>query len=119
MSDEKQPEKEGVWARFGPLLTSWAIFLGVLGTMVGIYEWKPNLVNRDFARWTADIMGRIMELLGEDMTVKGVFIRFSRCRFVSIGRSAAPWLSRNLPSLSKTSFHRFVNCASISTRSTS
>ena len=61
MSDELRPEPTGempsaegdaapvrpqrLWRTYAPLLKHWAIFLGILGLMVAINEWKVDFVN--------------------------------------------------------------------------
>ena len=98
MSDDVRPEASGEVAdsdddgflkKFGPLLKSWVIFLVVLGVMIAIYEANPRLVNRRFAMWTAELMGGIMNLLGEESWVRGIMVSCSVCRFRIIGECTA------------------------------
>ena len=104
MSDVPQPnpadsgspgERPAAAARAGMpfgvtrLLVHWGLFLGVLGVLVGLGQWKPALVNVHFARATARLMGWVMALFGEQSSVSGIVVGTSICRFRIIGECTA------------------------------
>ncbi len=95
MSDE--PQSAGVAAeprgsflrRYGALFKHWAMFLGIFGGLLGLYEWKVGWVNHYFAVFTAQLMARIMTLLGQDTQASGVHVTCSLCKFQIIGECTA------------------------------
>jgi archaeosortase B (VPXXXP-CTERM-specific) len=80
----------GGWLqRYGELLSSWAIFLVVLGATVAINQWQTSWVNWHFAKFTAEIMGWIMRLFGEGGAVTGIHVSTNVCKFKIIGECTA------------------------------
>ena len=75
--------------RYGSVLLYWVIFIGILGLMVFINEKWPKAVEVHFSRWTAELAGWIMRVIGMGGTVEGIYITNSYCRFYIIGECTA------------------------------
>lgn len=71
------------------LLVHWGLFLGVLGVLVGLGQWKPAIVNVHLSEATARLMGWVMSLLGEESSVRGILVATRVCRFRIIGECTA------------------------------
>jgi len=104
LSDEQRPPEEpqaiepagagsdsrgGFLRRHGALFKHWALFLGFLGGMIALYEWKVGWVNHYFAVFTAQFMAGIMKVLGQDGQAHGVIVASDLCRFRIIGECTA------------------------------
>jgi archaeosortase B (VPXXXP-CTERM-specific) len=80
---------------FGPghrwtgLIRHWLMFLGILGALVALHEWKSAWVNLHLSRATALLMAWIMNLVGLETTVRGVHVTCEICRFHIIGECTA------------------------------
>jgi archaeosortase B (VPXXXP-CTERM-specific) len=75
--------------RYGALFKHWALFLGIFGALLGIYEWKVHWVNLYFSEFTAQFMAVILSLLGHEGQASGVLVSCSLCRFRIIGECTA------------------------------
>jgi exosortase/archaeosortase family protein len=82
------PEKRpfGGW---GDLLKHWVLFLGVLGLMVALNQWKVNWVNIKFCQFTAKFFAGVMTLLGQNGHSVGVNVGTDICKFTIIGECTA------------------------------
>lgn len=93
MSDELRPssqrEAPGFLRRNSALFKHWVLFLGFLGGMMALNEWKIEWVNVRFATFTANVMAWIMRVLGENGEASGVFVSSSVCQFKIIGECTA------------------------------
>jgi len=79
----------GLLKTYAPLLKHWAIFLGILGVMVAINEWKVDFVNLHMATWTASVMAWFLDVLGLDAYSNGIRVGCSICKFRIIGECTA------------------------------
>ena len=86
--DDSVPES-GLLQRFGPLLKHWGIFIVVLGSLVGVHQWKPVLVNGYFSLFTAKLMAITLNLIGETATSNVYNVSCETCSFRIIGECTA------------------------------
>jgi len=104
LSDELRPSEEpkpvepagaspdsrgGFLGRYGALFKHWALFLGFLGAMMALNEWKVAWVNLHFATFTAQVMAWILGVLGQNGHATGVHVSSSICSFRIIGECTA------------------------------
>jgi len=83
------PRPAGSLWRHVALIRHWATFIGILGVLVAISQWKAEWVNTNMSEATAQGMAWIMTLLGEQGTAKGVRVGSNVCRFTIIGECTA------------------------------
>ena len=75
--------------RYGPLFKHWVIFLGVLGGLIALNEWKVQWVNYHFTAFTAQFMAWLLKLLGQNGQATGLHVSSSICNFRIIGECTA------------------------------
>lgn len=61
----------------------------VLGSLVGVHQWKPALVNHHFSVFTAKLMTIALNLLGHDAFSKQLIVTCEICSFTIIGECTA------------------------------
>ena len=83
------PKKKTALGGWGDLLKHWALFLGILGLMVAINQWKVDWVNIKFCRFTASFFAGIMTLLGQNGHSVGINVGSDICKFTIIGECTA------------------------------
>jgi archaeosortase B (VPXXXP-CTERM-specific) len=86
--DDSAPQS-GLLQRIGPLLKHWAIFIVVLGSLVGVHQWKPVLVNGYFSLFTAKLLAITLSLLGKSATATEYVVTCEICSFRIIGECTA------------------------------
>ena len=88
-ADASVAAPRGASGRWGSLVRHWLMFLGILGALVAVHEWKSAWVNLHLSRGTALLMAWIMNLIGVETTVRGVHVNCEICRFHIIGECTA------------------------------
>ncbi len=104
MNDEPRPSEEpraieaggassdsrgGFLRRYGALFQHWALFLGFLGAMMALNEWKVEWVNHYFSVFTAQVMAWFLKVLGQHGHASGVHVSSAICNFRIIGECTA------------------------------
>ncbi len=75
--------------RYGELFKHWALFLGTLGGLIAINEWKVEWVNYHFTAFTAQFMAWWMRVLGHYAQASGIHVSTDICKFRIIGECTA------------------------------
>ena len=88
-ADASSDSRGGFLRRYGALFKHWVLFLGFLGAMIALNEWKVEWVNYHFTAFTAHFMAWLLKLLGQHGQATGLHVSSSICNFRIIGECTA------------------------------